>query len=98
MNHTLMKLYDISEYTKQQALRLGVEIKPSENPKKKLDVFKHGKKIASVGARGFMDYPTYFKKFGSVVARNRRKAYKIRHAKNRKRKGTPGYFADQLLW
>lgn len=93
-----MQLYDISAYTKTKARKMGLDVKPSENPKKKLDVFRDGKKIASVGARGYLDYPTYLKKFGSVVARNRRKAYKIRHAKDRKRKGTPGYFADQLLW
>lgn len=93
-----MKLYDISEYTKQQARKLGVEVRPSESKKKKLDVFKNGQKIASIGARGYMDYPSYLKSSGSVVARNRRKAYKIRHAKDRKKKGTPGYYADQLLW
>ena len=90
--------YDISTYTKQQAHRLGLDVRPSESPKKKLDVFKNGKKVASVGARGYLDYPTYLQKYGPVVARNRRKAYKIRHAKDRLKKGTPGYYADKLLW
>jgi hypothetical protein len=41
---------------------LGVEVKPSSNPKKKIDVFKDNKKIASVlGANGYGDFPTYFK-------------------------------------
>lgn len=91
-------VYEISNYTKQQARKLGVQVRPSKSPKKKLDVFQNGKKIASVGAIGFLDYPSYIKKFGPNVARNRRKAYKIRHAKDRKKKGSPGYFADQLLW
>ena len=91
-------VYEISEYTRNKARKLGVQVRPAKSPKKKLDVFRNGKKVASVGDRRFLDYPSYIKKFGPVVARNRRKAYKIRHAKDRKKKGTPGYFADQLLW
>ena len=57
-----------------------------------------GKFVTSVGARGYLDYPTYKKLFGKKVADQRRKLYKARHEKDRKVKGTPGYFADQLLW
>ena len=32
-------MYEITEYSKLQAKKLGVEIKPSSNKKKKLDVF-----------------------------------------------------------
>ena len=46
-------VYTISEYSKKQAKKLGVEITISSNPKKKLDVFKDGKKIASIGAIGY---------------------------------------------
>ena len=41
---------------------LGVEIKPSTNILKKIDVFKNGKKVATIGARGMNDYPTYLEK------------------------------------
>jgi len=42
--------YSISDYSYQQAKKLDVDIKPSTNPKKKIDVFKAGKKITSIGA------------------------------------------------
>ena len=32
------------------------------------------------------------------TANERRKMYKIRHQKDRLKKGTNGYYADQLLW
>ena len=57
--------YKITNYTKRQAKKLGVEVKPSSVKGKKIDVFnKKGKKIASVGALGYMDYPNYIKKKG----------------------------------
>ena len=53
--------YRITDYTKQQAKKLGVEVKPSKTKGKKIDVFKKGKKVASVGAIGYKDFPTYSK-------------------------------------
>ena len=90
--------YTITQYTKNKAKKLGVTVKRSTNNKKKLDVFKHGKKIASVGAMGYKDYPTYWKTEGKDKADKRRKAYKMRHEKDRHKKGSNGYYADQLLW
>ena len=91
-------MYQITEYSYQQAKRLGVTIKPSTNKKKKIDVFKDGDKIASIGAIGYGDYPTFTKEKGKEYADKRRQAYKKRHEKDRHIKGTPGFFADQLLW
>ena len=91
-------MYQITEYSYQQAKRLGVTIKPSTNKKKKIDVFKDGDKIASIGAIGFGDYPTFMKTEGKEYAEKRRQAYKKRHEKDRHIKGTAGYFADQILW
>ena len=54
--------YKILPYSKQQAFKLGVEIKPSTNSLKKIDVFKNGKKVATIGASGMNDYPTYLVK------------------------------------
>lgn len=95
--------YRIKRYTYQQAKKLGVEVKPSSVKGKKIDVFKNGDKIASVGALGMNDYPTYLEKEreGKVekgTADRRRKAYKTRHEKDRHTKGTRGYYADKLLW
>lgn len=92
-------MYKILPYTAAQARRLNVMIRPSSRKGKKIDVFdKEGYYITSVGARGYLDYPTYKKLFGKTVADQRRKLYKARHDKDRKVKGSPGYFADNLLW
>ena len=91
-------MYNITNYTKQKARELNVKIKPSSNPKKKIDVYKGSKKIASVGAIGYKDYPTYLKADGKEYADKRRRLYKGRHSKDRKAIGTNGYYADKLLW
>ena len=89
-------VYSITEYTQQKAKNLGVEVRPSSNKKKKIDVFKNGDKIASVGAFGMGDYPTYIKTKGKEYANERRRLYKIRH-KNDRFSGN-GKWADKLLW
>ena len=78
-------------------------IKPSSNILKKIDVFKNGKKVASIGARGMNDYPTYLlkEKYGYYekgFANKRRKLYKERHEKDRHVLGSAGYYADKILW
>jgi hypothetical protein len=90
--------YTITNYTYNQAKKLGVEIKHSTNTKKKIDVFKNGKKLCSIGAYGMNDFPTYMKLKGQKYANTRRKLYKIRHTRDRKIKGSCGWFADKLLW
>jgi len=90
--------YSITNYTKEQARKLGVTVKASNVKGKKIDVFKNGKKIASVGAIGYSDYPTYKKTKGKEYADKRRRLYKLRHNKDRKVRGSNGYYADKLLW
>jgi len=90
-------VYKITKYSYDQAKRLNVQIKPSTNPKKKIDVFKDGEKIASIGAMGYGDYPTYLLQ-DKELAEQKRRNYKKRHQANRKMKGTNGYYADQILW
>jgi predicted Zn-dependent protease len=65
----------ISAYTILQAKKLNVTMKPSTNKNKKLDVFKDNKKIASIGAKGYADYPTYIKTHGKQYADKRRELY-----------------------
>jgi hypothetical protein len=91
-------MYDITPYTKLQAKKLGVEVKPSTRKGKKIDVFREGNKIASIGALGMGDYPTYQKTQGKAFADKRRELYKVRHHKDSKKKDSAGYFADRLLW
>lgn len=91
--------YLITQYTKDKARKLGVIVKPSTVAGKKIDVFDNsGNKVASIGALGYGDYPTFLKTKGKTYADARRAAYKARHEKDRNKKGTPGWFADQLLW
>jgi len=91
-------MYEITEYSKLQAKKLGVEIKPSKTKGKKLDVIKDNKKIASIGGAGYKDFPTYKKEKGLDYAKERRRLYKIRHEKDRHKKGSAGYYSDKILW
>lgn len=91
-------MYKITEYTKKQAKLLGVQVKPSKNKSKKIDVIKNGDVIASVGSINYNDYPTYIIKNGLDYANKRRKLYKMRHEKDRHIKNSNGFYADKLLW
>jgi hypothetical protein len=96
--------YRIKKYSFEKAKKLNVVIKPSKNKNKKIDVFsKDGKKLASVGAKGMNDYPTYLEKekqglLPEGTATKRRKLYKQRHEKDRHKRGSNGFFADKILW
>ena len=100
-------VYSITSYTRNKAKTLGVTIKHSTRKGKKIDVFKKVKrgdgkmvmkKVASIGALGMGDYPTYIKTKGLEFANKRRKAYRSRMAKNIKVIGSAGYYAGKLLW
>ena len=90
--------YFITPYTLKKAKKLGLQVKPSTNKTKKIDVYKNDKKIASVGANGMNDFPTYIKKNGLQYAKTRRRLYKIRHNRDRHIKWSNGWLADKLLW
>ena len=95
--------YKILPYSYSQAKKINVEIKPSTLRGKKIDVYKKGSKVASIGAAGMKDYPTYLMLEQKGVypkghAAKRRKLYKIRHNEHRKIVGTNSYYADKLLW
>ena len=97
-----MSNYIFTDYTKRQARKLDVIVKKSTNKNKKIDVFdKDGNKLASVGASGYMDYPTYTKTKGKTFADERRRLYLIRHGNDPDKKDgkfTPSYWAKTLLW
>jgi hypothetical protein len=87
-------MYQITDYTKQKAREIGIEVKPSKNPKKKIDVYRMGEKIASIGQAGAKDYPTYLKEEGKKVADERRRLYHLRHPNNTLKEELAKY----LLW
>lgn len=76
---------------RKRAKALGVEIKPSTVKNKKLDVFKDGKKVASIGDIRYEDYLQH-------KDETRRKNYKARHENTRHKKGSASYYADKILW
>lgn len=89
-------VYKITDYSYKQAMKLNVQILPSTNKKKKIDVFKNDKKIASIGAIGYNDYPTFIETKGLKIANERRKLYKKRHEKDLN--GKNGFYANKILW
>jgi hypothetical protein len=88
-------MYKITDYSYKKAKELGVEIKPSKSKNKKIDVYKNNNKIASVGAIGYNDYPTYIKEKGLEYANKRKKLYHERHKHDTKPNGK---YAKALLW
>lgn len=91
-------VYDIKQYSFDKAKQLGVSIAPSTKKGKKIDVFKGNEKVASIGALGMADYPTYIEDKGLDFANNRRRLYRIRQNKNINKKDTPGFYANRILW
>jgi hypothetical protein len=92
-------MYHILPYSKKKAKELNVQIFPSRNKNKKIDIYDmNGYFITSIGSYGAMDYPTYVLYCGKEFANERRKLYKIRHKKDRNIKGSRGYYADKILW
>ena len=75
-------MYVITDYTKRRAKEIGVQVKTSERKGKKIDVYKDGKYIDSIGAVGYSDFPTYMKEEGEDYANERRRLYHLRHTKD----------------
>lgn len=75
----------------KKADKLGVTVEYSTRKNKKLDVFKDGKKIHSIGDKRYTD-------FIQTGDKKQRELYKKRHEKDRKVKGSGGFYADKILW
>lgn len=91
-------MYQIKQYTLDQAKKYNYTVKPSTNLNKKIDVYKDQSKIASIGDSNYSDYPTYIKTHGKLYAENRRILYHKRHTKDIKIKGSNGWLSSILLW
>ena len=87
--------YKITPYTYKQAERLNVTVKPSIYSNKKIDVFKDGKYLVSVGQFVYDDYATLLSKGMKKLSEKRRELYRARHANNT---GLAGFYALNLLW
>ena len=93
-----MSNYSIKNYTFEKAKMYGLEVKPSLKKGKKVDVYKGGEYIASIGSIDYSDYPTYLQTHSKEYAENRRRLYKCRHSKDSLIKLSPGWLAFHLLW
>ena len=87
-------MYDILPYTKAKAKAMGLQVRPSTHKGKKIDVYRDGDYIDSVGALGYKDYPTYMKERGKAYADERRRLYHARHIGNSQGER----LAKGLLW
>ena len=88
--------YTIQPYTKKKAKELGVEVVPSQHPKKKIDVYQEGQFLFSLGAKGMKDYPTYKRWDGAKIADERRRLYHARTA--HVEPYSKAWFSRELLW
>lgn len=86
--------YEITDYTRKRAKEIGVEVRLSQKKDKKIDVFKDGKYLKSIGAKGMGDYPTWLKEKGKEFAEERRRLYHQRHTKD----SLGELLARWLLW
>ena len=90
-------VYKITLYSYKKAEENDLNIVPSKKKNKKIDVYKNGEYIASIGDVRYNDYPTYVKNDGMKYADERRKLYSKRHNANSSK-----YSADNLakliLW
>jgi hypothetical protein len=91
-------MYNITDYSYKQAKKLNVDIKPSNKKNKKIDVYRDGVLVSSIGDVRYKDFPNYIKSNGLQYAEKRRDLYKNRHKKDLSVKGSAGYYANKILW
>ena len=88
-------MYKITNYTKKKANDMGLYITPSKKTNKKLDIYKDGRFLTSIGDIRYGDYPTFKEQYGAEYANRRKMAYYQRHKKD---SGIAGKLAKKLLW
>ena len=88
-------MYQITDYSYKGAREMGLEIFPSKRKYKKIDVFKKGKYLCSIGDNRYLDYPSILAKEGYDIAEKHRKLYRNRHKNDN---GLNGKLALFLLW
>ena len=97
-------MYKIKPYNYQKAASVGVKIKPSTDPKKKIDVFDfHDNYITSIGATGYSDFASFIETHGLDYALKKRELYQKRHKREIASLGDewPGsrsYYSWSILW
>ena len=87
-------MYEISPKSYKVAKQYGLQIEPSTRKNKKIDVYKDGKYIASIGDIRFKDFHIYLKENGEAYAHERARLYYLRH----KNASVSEQLAKLLLW
>ena len=90
-------VYKITNYSYKKAEENNLNIVPSKKKNKKIDVYKNGEYIASIGDVRYNDYPTYILNNGKKYADERRKLYYKRHNLYSS-KYSPNNLAKLILW
>ena len=75
-------MYEISPATYKAAKYYNLDIYPSEKRFKKIDVYRKGEYLASVGDSRYKDYHIYLKQDGKQVANERRRLFHLRTPKD----------------
>ncbi len=96
-------MYKIKKYSYRQAKKLGLQIVPSSKKNKKIDVYKNGVLQSSIGAKNYLDYPSYMelekrKKVVPGTAKKRQQNFRKRHKCRQAKKGSNNFFACKILW
>jgi len=102
-------MYDIKPLTKRRARELGIKIFPSDNPKKKIEIYDwNGVFITYIGDAKYGDFHTYLEMEEKGLkpkgyANERRRLYHLRHSKEPEKLGdeylgSAAYYAKELLW
>ena len=87
-------MYEISPKSYKVAKQYGLQIEPSVKINKKIDVYKDGKYIASIGDSRYADFHIYVKENGKAYANERARLYYGRHQKVSMKE----QLAKLLLW
>ena len=75
-------MYEISPATYKAAKQYNLDIFPSKKPNKKIDVYRGGVYVGSVGDIRYKEYHIYLKQDGKQVAENRRRLFHLRTPKD----------------
>ena len=75
-------MYEISKQTYKAAKQYNLDIFPSKKLNKKIDVYRGGLYVGSVGDIRYKDYHIYLKQDGKQVANERRRLFHLRNPKD----------------
>ena len=85
------------QYSYDKGRELGLKIKISKNPLKKLDVYEDNIFLNSIGDSRYNDYPNYIIIYNKEYADKRRNLYFNRHKQNANVKYSKQWLALNLL-